>query len=628
MSTFVRRAGAWIAPLLLALLASGTAAAGAATAVGGGPPPPTVVFLLLDTTRADRLGAWGHGAARTPVLDGLAARGIRFARHYANSHATRPSMPQLMSGRYYHRNILREFEPDRHPREFPFLRADPSAVLLPGVLADGGYQVLGVSTHPWVVADSEFGRGFERLDLVTAEPARGHSDASAAIERALAIWQSRDRARPTFLYVHLMDLHMPRFVPAGAAMPVIPGYDPAARFKPNGEPSFDPRRRRWDRTDAGDFTDNDRRWFAAVYDANLTFLDRQVGRLLDAVLGADPDLARTLVFVTADHGEELGEDGRTDHGDSLADGVQHVPWIVAGSGLPAGRVVDRFSEHVDVLPTLLGRLDLRPPASARFDGVDRLDREGRPCAACGTLAVHYAWEDYRAVRTRRHLLRESRPASFRARCDGLTRLYAATPERLVPADDPARQHRLGHQLRRRLDPPLRRWEALGWEAPSRSFTWPVRFWAIAGDAPVACVAVGPDTSRAALAASGWLWSGRGAVVLHAGEVRPLEVRLPAPEGEYRIDAATVALEPMPWLFGFGRWARKSFLPTQPSGWVPLGTRRAEGGAVTVPLAEVAGRDRHVLGLRLTPAGVTPGAAAGPGDDPGLRRRLEALGYVQ
>src|SRR5262245_1582370 len=59
--------------------------------------PPSVVFILLDTTRADRFGAWGHPGGITPALDGLASRGVRFVRHYANSHATRPSMPQLLS---------------------------------------------------------------------------------------------------------------------------------------------------------------------------------------------------------------------------------------------------------------------------------------------------------------------------------------------------------------------------------------------------------------------------------------------------------------------------------------------------------------------------------------------------
>ena len=82
--------------------------------------PPSVVFILLDTTRADRLSAWGGPNPTSPNLDALAASGVRFAAHFANAHATRPSMPQLMTGRYYHQNVLHAFRPGDQPREFPF----------------------------------------------------------------------------------------------------------------------------------------------------------------------------------------------------------------------------------------------------------------------------------------------------------------------------------------------------------------------------------------------------------------------------------------------------------------------------------------------------------------------------
>src|SRR5262245_55345762 len=135
------------APLVALLVLLSSFAPAFASAV-----PRTVVFLLLDTTRGDRV------PTITPALERLAADGVRFARHYANSHATRPSMPQLMSGRYYHQNVLREFTPDEHPREIPFSRPDPTSILLPELLQRSGWQLLGVSAHPWVTANSAFGR--------------------------------------------------------------------------------------------------------------------------------------------------------------------------------------------------------------------------------------------------------------------------------------------------------------------------------------------------------------------------------------------------------------------------------------------------------------------------------------
>src|SRR5262249_48300363 len=202
--------------------------------------PPSVVFILLDTTRADRLGAWGSPNPTSPNLDALAASGVRFAAHFANAHATRPSMPQLMSGRYYHQNVLRAFTPDDHPREFPFSREDPPAILLPALLRSQGFQTMAVSSHPWVAAESALGKGFDSFDLIPAPASRGHADAAQVVDHGLAAWQRRDRARPTFLYLHFMDAHMPRFLPGNGELRFpVPGYDWHSRFRPDGEPAFD-----------------------------------------------------------------------------------------------------------------------------------------------------------------------------------------------------------------------------------------------------------------------------------------------------------------------------------------------------------------------------------------------------
>ncbi len=171
---------------------------------------PNVVFVLLDTTRADHFGSWGYRDDTTPVLDALAARGVRFRRHYANSHATRPSMPQLMSGRYYRDNILAAFQPNAHPREMTFARPDPTAVLLPRLFHDAGYATQGVSAHTWVSPDSELGRAFDRFELLPFTTKEAHGDAAPLVDRALAMWQARDQSRPLLLYVHFMDMHIPR----------------------------------------------------------------------------------------------------------------------------------------------------------------------------------------------------------------------------------------------------------------------------------------------------------------------------------------------------------------------------------------------------------------------------------
>lgn len=591
--------------------------------------PPAVVFLLLDTTRADRLGAWGGPHPTSPHLDALAAGGVRFARHFANSHATRPSMPQLMAGRYYHQNVLRAFRADDHPREFPFSRPDPTAALLSQVMADAGFQTLAVSAHPWVARDSAFGKPFEVFDLLEADASRGHVTARDVVDRGLVLWRERDRARPTFLYLHLMDAHMPRFLPAGEPRFPVPGYDWRARFRPDGEPSFDRQRRDWDRSDARDFTADDRRHFAAVYDTLLASMDEQLGRLFDTLRADDPGLDHTLVVVTADHGEELGDEGRIDHGDSLADAVQHVPWIMAGAGVRPGQVVDRLTENVDVVPTLLAHLGVPLPPGTHVDGRAQLDHQGTACAGCAKHAAYYAWEDYRAIRRRRHLLRHNLQGSLRARCDGSELAFALQPDggrtALPVTADPAPG--LRRRLDQRLDPLERAFVRTRYGPADHRVVIRSDFWRLDGDPALACVPVDEDTPASAFRTAGWFATGRGVALLEDDGAQPLVASLDLPDGSYTVELATVPVPRMPWLFGFARWRKAAFEKDAASAFVPLEPARASGGRLRVVIPPASAQHARIVGVRVSPEGAAPGAAATAPDDEQMRR-LRALGYVQ
>src|SRR5262249_35966256 len=163
----------------------------------------------------------------------------RFAAHFANSHATRPSMPQLVTGRYYHQNILRAFTPDDHPREFPFSRDDPTAVLLPALLRTRGFQTLAVSSHPWVSPESALGKGFETFDLLPVAAGGGQAGGGGGVDLGWAAGQRRAGRRPPFLSLRFMAAPMPRFPPGGEPRFPVPGYDGHRRFRPDGEPAFD-----------------------------------------------------------------------------------------------------------------------------------------------------------------------------------------------------------------------------------------------------------------------------------------------------------------------------------------------------------------------------------------------------
>jgi len=593
------------------------------------PTRPNVVFVLLDAVRADRFGGWGNPNPTTPNLDALARAGIRFARHYANSHATRASMPQLMSGRYYHPDVLRGFEPFSNPSEYPFRERDGS-VLLPELLRQHGYEVLGVSAHPWVVGDCPLGQGFHRLDFLPAEPSRGHVDAASVVDRAIGLWRDRARDRPAFLYVHVMDLHIPRWLPNSEVLFLPPGVAWRERFTEGSIPRFGHRRRFWDPVDARDFTPADRAIFAAFYDTSLAYTDAQLARLLDVLRSEDADLLSSVVAIVADHGEDLGEEGRTSHSDSLTDGVQHIPFILAGAGLEGGQRVEAFSENVDVVPTLARLLNLETPLGA-FDGrplveadAHRLSREDRP-------GVFYAWLEYQAVRTRTSLLRLDAEGAPEAVCRGrrevLWRLDGSA-RREVGLTGPAvrEAEALRAALLQRLAGPEARFFETLRHAPTQSLFVPPRYWRVADGVPVTCHRIGADTRPGDLRVPGWHYARQG-FFLSAGGCRDLEVTVATPDGPYEVDVGVVPLGRPPRLFKFHLWLRRAFRDAAPERFVPLGAHTARECRLTVAIPEAAVSGHRLVTLRLTPAGARAEAPP-PDEEDEHHARLRALGYVE
>ncbi|MCB9913760.1 MAG: sulfatase-like hydrolase/transferase [Planctomycetes bacterium] len=279
--------------------AAPTRARAAAPAAGA-----NLLLVTLDTTRADRLGAYGHAAAQTPHLDGLARDGVRFARAYAQVPLTLPSHASLLTGAF----------PPEHG-----LHVNGRAALGPELttLAEV-FRVHGYRTGAFVAAlalDGSFGleRGFDVYGDDLGPPAADGTPplkrpGDQVVDEALAWLRAGDA--PFFAWVHLYDPHDPYEPPAGFAL-------------------------------------------ADPYDGEVAFMDAQIGRLLgwlDAQRLADS----TLVVAVADHGESLGEHGEGTHAAFLYEGTQHIPWIVRGPGVTsAGSACDDLVQQVDLFPTVL-----------------------------------------------------------------------------------------------------------------------------------------------------------------------------------------------------------------------------------------------------------------------------------
>ena len=291
-----------------------------------------VLVVTIDTLRADALGSYG-GRAATPNLDRLAADGLRYGFAHAHAVVTLPSHASILTGRYPFEHGVRDNSGFRVPA---------GTTTLATLLAPRGYATAAfIGGFP---LDSQFGldAGFATYDDRLPE-VRGPADfamaerpADAVVASALA-WLRRQPSR-WFAWVHVYDPHAPTRPPE----PFASQY------------ASDP------------------------YAGEVAFTDAALGPLLDHVRSLTD--RPTLVVVTSDHGEALGDHGEATHGLFAYEATLRVPLIVAQ--LSGGQPVRRAGagaraaampvQLVDLLPTVLDALDLEVPADLPGRSLARL----------------------------------------------------------------------------------------------------------------------------------------------------------------------------------------------------------------------------------------------------------------
>jgi arylsulfatase A-like enzyme len=300
---------------------------------------PLVVVYLVDTLRADHLPLYGYARDTAPELTRFAQDAVVYEQAIAAAPWTKPSVASLFT------SLL--------PREHECVRfgtpLDPALVTLAERLREGGYATGAVVVNPHVGArDMQFDQGFDQFE------ARSSRRAGEVVDAALAFLDAR-RGRPTFLYVHTMDAHVPYEPP--------PPFD--RRFPPFPEPG---------RGAARPFADYkepaDRDRIVGQYDGAIAYGDREFGRFVAALRERGLYDRATIVFL-ADHGEEFLEHGSWEHGRTLFDELVRVPLVVKSPGRRnAGRRVARQVQLVDVLPTILGSHELPVPTGIRGRPLD------------------------------------------------------------------------------------------------------------------------------------------------------------------------------------------------------------------------------------------------------------------
>lgn len=321
---------------------------------------PAILLVVVDTLRADRLTATGAELDLTPNLDRLAERSFVYTQAMSGAGWTLPAFASILTG----------LEPEHHGAGINDgtrnLQSSlpPGARTLPRYLQRAGYATGGIVTNAWLKGLFGLDQGFDYYDDalglghmplilqpldqvgLTLLPDRSYTPADRQADKALSFIRSQG-ATPWFLMLHFMDPHGP-YTPPERHLAALPDdyADPVER----------------------------------LYDAEVRFMDEQLGRVLRAL----PD--NTWVVVTADHGEEFSEHpgaypdqpipAGTRHGHTVYEELVRVPLVVYRPRALRPGLVDRPVRTTDVLPTLLTLTGQKPRGA--IDGLPLFEALGLP----------------------------------------------------------------------------------------------------------------------------------------------------------------------------------------------------------------------------------------------------------
>lgn len=279
---------------------------------------PNVLFIIVDTLRPDHLGCYGYSQIKTPNIDGLAREGTLFKNVVSQAPLTFPSHCSLFTSTYPQMNFMRDNGNQRLGK---------NNITLAERLQDNGYTTAAfIGTF---VLDSKFGldQGFQTYDdqmqkvtekrvikMMDEDERKADKVTAAAVN-----WLGVNKDKKFFLWVHYYDPHTI--------------YNPPSPYKEA-------------------YANN-------LYDGEIAFCDEYIGVLLASLKELNLD-SNTLIIFASDHGESLGEHEENGHAIFVYDTTTKVPLIFSYPGvIPKGKVIENEVSLIDIMPTILGFLDLK-----------------------------------------------------------------------------------------------------------------------------------------------------------------------------------------------------------------------------------------------------------------------------
>lgn len=332
---------------------------------------PSVLLVIIDTLPAGHSSAYGYPLQTTRTLEALAKEGVRFEHAVSASPWTLPSLASILTGTLPSRHQAgRHLDPwtmdDRR-----LATMNENVVPMAEVFRQKGYATAGFFQNPFAHPGYGLDRGFEVYDYAPGDNTtiRRADMVTATVGR----WFStRDRKnQPFFVAVHYFDPHLAYDPPPQFMVAFVYGY------KGKLVPPFNPDAEESKRLRSGEVkpSEADRDFIRGLYDAEVTFVDAQLGALFD-FLRREGMYDPTLIIVTADHGEEFWEHGGFEHGHTLYRELLEVPLIIKfPQGQWAGTVVSERVSLLDLFPTLMNYFHW--PVPFAVDGRSFLPAEGQ-----------------------------------------------------------------------------------------------------------------------------------------------------------------------------------------------------------------------------------------------------------
>jgi len=346
---------------------------------------PHIVIIVMDTARASNFSCYGYCKSTSPNIDSIAERGILFSNAISSSPWTLPSHVSLFTGMYPSEHGLTEDKILGGKNIYGLRRDHIFPHFLPMVLKNEGYITLGFSNNPWISHNFGFHRGFdffyEAWKMGKNSPLikrfgrwgrrmvpQGFQSLLDRLKIRLGFWDSgaeqtiasmkewfqknHSKDRSYFLFFNFIEPHLPY-------MPPKP-FD--RMFMDEGYSSYSIRKTNQDhfkfiakKTEMGP---DDFAILRSLYDGEIAYLDTKVKEIFDYLKDLDM-FDRTLLIITSDHGENIGEHNLMGHQFCLYDTLLRVPLIIRHPDLfSGGRMENRHIQLQDIYFTILDILDI------------------------------------------------------------------------------------------------------------------------------------------------------------------------------------------------------------------------------------------------------------------------------